>query len=242
LKADGEDARAHDLRGAVLERMGDRAAAAVAYREAVRLKPAEAGFRLHLGLLLEKAGDVTGAHAQLRRAVKLDPKNAAAWSALGLVLVGKKAQGEARAALARATALEPDQGLAWQALGRLELMRKRPAAAVEALQKARRLAPKDPAIAADACRALAETEPQARATVEQCHEALALEPANPLARYTLGKILVAQAKCRDAKMELGRFVTLPGVTPRQKAEVEAMVEGCVRAKQAKAAASAAPPP
>ena len=90
----------------------------------MRLKPADAGYRLNLGAALRRTGDVDGALAALQGG---DPPGAratpSAWADLGMVLSDKKTYDDAQAALDKATKLKPDFALAWNRLGRVELKR-----------------------------------------------------------------------------------------------------------------------
>jgi cytochrome c-type biogenesis protein CcmH/NrfG len=142
-----------------------------------------------------------------------------------MILSDKKAFDEAQKALDRSTNLKPDFALAWNRLGRVELRRGRFPASLEAQQRARKLEPKNAAFAADLCRALFEVKDAVRAIAE-CRAAVALEPANPLARYELGKALVANGDCAAASAELARFRALPGVKPEAKAQSEAIAKSC----------------
>ena len=142
-----------------------------------------------------------------------------------MILSDKKAYDPAQAALSKATKLKPDFALAWNRLGRVELRRGRVPAAVTAGERARKLDPKNGAFAADLCRALFEEKEPARA-VSECRAAVALEPANPLARYELVKALVAQGDCKAARAELARFKALPGIKPEAAAQADGIAASC----------------
>jgi cytochrome c-type biogenesis protein CcmH/NrfG len=182
------------------------------------------------GLELQKKKDLAGAIAAFRAAVRREPRAVVSWTALGLALIDANSLVQARSALTKATALAPDDGLAWGALGRLELRRKKIPAAIRALEKAHRLQPKDPTIGGDYCEAMVGHTPLAEATIDQCHDALALDPSNARARLMLGKSLVAQGKCYKAKGELSRVVIDSEVDPKMKTQAEALTKSCVRAK------------
>jgi cytochrome c-type biogenesis protein CcmH/NrfG len=152
---------------------------------------------------------------------------------LGLLLSDKKAYDEAHEALEKATRLDPKLAAAWTELGRMELRRKQPAAAADALARARVLKPKDTTIAADYCSALAKKDIKAKVTQEECRAALALDPSNALARYELGKILVAHGDCAAAQIEIDKFAGLAGVKPEAKAKAQEILKTCTPAKPGK---------
>ena len=106
--------------------LGKKEEAVASYREAVRLKPTEATYRLNLGAALRRTGDVEGALGAFKDATRLAPRDAMAWANLGMVLSDKKSYDEAHAALDKATKLKPDFALAWNRLGRVALKRGQP--------------------------------------------------------------------------------------------------------------------
>jgi len=85
-------------------------------------------------------------------------------------------------------------------------------------------------VAADHCRALVDYDPLADAGPKACRAALALAPDNPMARYVLGKSLVARGACTDAKTELDRFAALPAVKPEAKAGASSLLAACTPGK------------
>ena len=178
--------------------------AVVAYRAAVRLKPADAGYRLNLGAALRRTGDVPGAVAALKDATRLAPARS---RRLGRPRHGavrpEEISTSAQAALDKATKLKPDFALAWNRLGRVELKRGQLPAAVAAQERARKLDGKSAAFAADLCRALLEQKDAARAAGE-CRAAVDLDPKSPLAHYELMKVLVAKGDCPDAESGAGQ--------------------------------------
>ena len=52
---------------------------------------------------------------------------------------------------------------------------------------------------------------------------------NPLARYELGKALVAKGECADARKEMDRFRALPEVKAEAKEHADAIVKACRKA-------------
>jgi cytochrome c-type biogenesis protein CcmH/NrfG len=143
-----------------------------------------------------------------------------------LLLSDKRALDEAREALRRATQLDGGYAAAWNGLGRVEQKRKQLPAAVEALGRARRLEPTNAGYAADLCRAVVDQDPKAAQGPKICRDALSLAPQNALARYVLGKSLVARGDCASAKAELDRFAALPGVKPEAKQGAQALLAAC----------------
>ena len=104
-------------------RESDTPDAVGAYREAVRLKPAEPSYRLNLGAALRRQGDFDGALAAFKEATRLAPQDPLAWVNLGMIQSDQKAYDDAAVSLERATKLNPEYALAWNRLGRVELRR-----------------------------------------------------------------------------------------------------------------------
>jgi cytochrome c-type biogenesis protein CcmH/NrfG len=101
------------------------------------------------------------------------------------------------------------------------------------LARARKLEPKNATIAADYCRALADKDFKAAATLEVCRAAVALDGSNALARYELGKVLVAHGDCAAAGSELDKFAALAGVKPEAKAKAQEILKTCAPTKSGK---------
>jgi len=154
---------------------------------------------------------------------------------LGILLSDQGQLDEARAELERATALDVKFAPAWTGLGRVELRRKQPAAAVAALAKAVKLEPKDAGIAADYCRALVDKDLRAKAALEGCRKAAALDSQNALAEYELVKILVASGDCAGAKAASAKLGAIPTVKPKAKAQADEVLKTCTPGKPAKPA-------
>jgi Flp pilus assembly protein TadD len=215
--------------GVARDALGASAPAVAAYREAVRLKPTDAGYRMNLGVALRRTGDLGGALAALRDAARMAPRNADIWTNLGMVESDGKQYDAAAASLEKATALDPGAALAWNRLGRVELRRGHVDRAVEASARAWKLAPTNSGFAADACRTLIEKKDTGRAVAE-CRAAVKLDARNPLARYELVKALAAHGDCSGAHQELERFRGLAGVKPEAKAEAGAMADACAASR------------
>lgn len=81
------DSAAHHELGMALEQSGDAEAAIAEYRQAIRLKPNHAGYRLQLGTILASRRQTDEAMKALRESIRLDPKSAPAHRQLGELLV-----------------------------------------------------------------------------------------------------------------------------------------------------------
>jgi tetratricopeptide (TPR) repeat protein len=71
-----EDARLHELQGAVLIRAGDDAGATASFERALEIDPDQGRALAGLAILAQRAGDLEGALALLDRASEASPKNA----------------------------------------------------------------------------------------------------------------------------------------------------------------------
>ncbi len=105
--ANPKDPRAHAELGAQYAELGDHESAAAAYREAVRLDPANAEWLKELGATLHLAGRRAQAHQALRLATAADADNVEAWRNLGVVAADGGAWPEAADCFRRAAALAP---------------------------------------------------------------------------------------------------------------------------------------
>jgi tetratricopeptide (TPR) repeat protein len=101
----GDDAIASFNRGVVLEREGRHAAAAEAYRRAMRAEPWLLEPRVNLGVELARLGRSSEALHVFDEATRLWPASYEAHYNRGLVLSERGRHGEAEAAFARARAL-----------------------------------------------------------------------------------------------------------------------------------------
>jgi hypothetical protein len=70
----------------------------------------------------------------------------------------------------------------------------------------------------------------ARATAE-CRAALAIQPDSAMARWLLGKSLVAQGQCAAAKTELDKFASLPSVKPDAREGAKSLLATCAPPKK-----------
>lgn len=85
-----KDPRAHYLRGAALQKLGDGNGAEEAFHKALALDGKLAEVRNELATLLREKGKLADAERELRRAVADKPELAEAWFNLGSLLKGSK--------------------------------------------------------------------------------------------------------------------------------------------------------
>ena len=69
------------------------------------------------------------------------------------------------------------------------------------------------------------------ATARLTRAAVALEPENPMARWVLGKSLVAQGQCTAAKTELEKFSAIPTIKPEAREGAKQLLGSCTPAKK-----------
>lgn len=105
------------LRGMILSRLGQHAAAITALEAALAVHPQKAAVLSNLGNAHRRAGNLPAAVTQYRAAVAADPALANAWYNLGLTLLDLDAPSSAADALSKATACAPGRAAIWHALG-----------------------------------------------------------------------------------------------------------------------------
>jgi len=138
-------ARAWARRGEALERLRRRNEAVTAFREAVRLGPADRPTRLNLvRLLLETRQPTDEVAAHLKALTENNPDDPAVLVQVAIWQAAQGAPAEAAATLDRAIARGTTEAKAFQLRGRIELDGGRPAAAVPHLRRAAELDPSDP--------------------------------------------------------------------------------------------------
>ncbi|MBN8927255.1 MAG: hypothetical protein BGO51_05565 [Rhodospirillales bacterium 69-11] len=122
-----DDPDLHATYAAILHRLGHPAAAEPHYREALRLRPADASSWSNLGLALLATGSAAEAELCQRRALRLRPDLADAHSALGMAQYAQGCVAEAENSFRGALRLAPDHpnallnlGTALQSLDRLD--------------------------------------------------------------------------------------------------------------------------
>ena len=111
------------------------------YREALRIRPADADARNNLGLLLAVSGDLEASLAELRRAVEIHPGYARGYYNLGRVLTRRGDPEGAERHFRKALELEPQEAEIHLALGGLLERQGRFAAAGTHFKEAVRLRP-----------------------------------------------------------------------------------------------------
>ncbi len=157
-------------------------------RQAAALQPATATIHHDLGLACLDAGRVPDALAALQDAVTCDPHYARAWLRLG---AAQERAGDAQAAIAayhRATELLPSLAEAWFRAGALVFTLGHRERAVACFRRAASTAGRTGFGRLGAARALLAEERDAEAE-RVLRQALALDPANPMALDLLGNLL-----------------------------------------------------
>jgi len=178
-----DPARARLDEGRALIARGEMAAAAVALREALRLRPDLADARASLGLALYAMGDLDGAADELRGLLRVRPDFAEARLTLAAALVARQDWPAARAELEAALAARPDLVQASYTLG---VVRYAQGDLVGAIDAYRRVLAREPS-AHDARYNLALVLKLARRDAEATPEFLAAAEAGlPRAQYFAG--------------------------------------------------------
>src|SRR5216117_66685 len=178
-----DPARARLDEGRALIARGEVAAAAVALREALRLRPDLAEARASLGLTLYAIGDLDAAVDELRSLLRVRPDLDEARLTLAAALVARQEWPAARAELERALASQPDLVQANYTLGVVRYAQGDLAGAIEAY---RRVLAREPR-AQDARYNLALVLKLARRDAEATPEFLAAAEAGlPRAQYFAG--------------------------------------------------------
>jgi tetratricopeptide (TPR) repeat protein len=181
--AAADAARARLDYGRALLARGDAAAAAVAFREALRLQPDLAEARATLGLALYALGDLDAAVEELRGLLRVRPDLSEARLTLAAALVARQDWPGARAELEKALAAQPDLVQAHYTLGVVRYAQGDLTGAIDAY---RRVLAREPR-AADARYNLALVLKLARRDAEATPEFLAAAEAGlPRAQYFAG--------------------------------------------------------
>lgn len=135
---------AHKNLGVALANEGRPGAAAMEYREAIRLKPDDPDLYFNLGLALIKLHDPDGAVAAFEQADRLRPGHLATCYNLGDLLGRKGRYAEAATRLETVLKLQPDHLGAMANLGIIRALTGQPAAAAALFRQAIRLDPANP--------------------------------------------------------------------------------------------------
>lgn len=112
-----EDSEIHAQKGISLWKAGDRKAAIVEFREAVRLNPYNASTRRSLGIVLSELNRLDEALAELEEAIRLDPSLPFVHYDLGIVLQAQGKMMQAASAYRTAQKMDPDHAEACNNLG-----------------------------------------------------------------------------------------------------------------------------
>jgi len=121
LRADENDADAHNLLGFVLGQQGDLSSALVHLERAIALRPDSAEAHYNVGVALWYSGSKDRAVAELRESIRLDPAAGATHAFLGTALREAGDLQGARMSLQRAIALLPPTAATYVYLGILFL-------------------------------------------------------------------------------------------------------------------------
>lgn len=173
----------------------DRDAAAMAYRDAVRLDPSFAMAWSHLGIVLQHLGHLHEGLAAIRESLRLDPDRVWGYVFLGNLLEATGDLDGAEDAYRAAIRLNPDHSTAQRDYGMLFKKRANFALAVAHLEKAVRLDSKQAGWHYDLAEAWRGRREWGRAIAEY-DRAIALNP--DVARYHSGRGIALRAAGRYA--------------------------------------------
>lgn len=183
--------------GAIFQARGQSALALACYREAARLKPADARSPFALGRLLLQQGEMESAAMAFREALEARPDYAEAQNNLGIALYEQGQVAEATHCYQAALRLKPDYAAAHNNLGNTHLSQGR---AAEAEACFRRALDSDPNYAeAYSNLGLALKEQGRYQEAEQSlRQALQLKPGFAGALSNLGSALQSQGRTEEA--------------------------------------------
>ena len=140
----------HVMLGSALQDKGALDEAIVAYRRAIRLRPAEQASYMRLGLALAEAGRLPEARTAFDALLGINPGSAVGHNGLGAVAMIEGRHDEARAHYEQALAHDPDDVAARQSLAMLhERVWQNPSEALRLCSEVKAIAPGTPDI--DAC-------------------------------------------------------------------------------------------
>ena len=106
------------LKGAYLEKNGDRKGAELIMREIIEANPKDSSALNFLGYMLAEDGrELDEAESYVHRALKLEPKNGGFIDSLGWIYFQKKMFQRSFQTLEKAVELEPDEGVIWEHIG-----------------------------------------------------------------------------------------------------------------------------
>jgi tetratricopeptide (TPR) repeat protein len=154
--------------------LGEFAASAEHYREALQLKPDYARARIGLGAAMVRSGNSGEGIALLQTAVRSDPGSVEAHYRLGEALDSLQNFGGAAEQFQAVVSLNPTMAAAWQQLGYVRLKQGRDTDAVEALWKA---VERNPSLVGPVRKVL--TAANRSALADQVEERMRKPPAGP---------------------------------------------------------------
>lgn len=127
--------------GNISEKNGDHERAVRAYREAIKMRPEEAGIWNNLAVALENLDRYSDERDAAQQATRLKPDMADAWYNLGTALAHLNQFDEASKAFEEVVRLKPTDAEGWYDLGTIYRNLRRNSEAIRALQEAIRLKP-----------------------------------------------------------------------------------------------------
>ena len=195
-----KNAEFHVALGNAWQQAGRPDQAAIAFEQAVKLKPGSARELRFLGIALQDSGQANRAKETLERAVKLDPGDAVSWYQLALLDSGQRDFKEAASKSQRAVTIDPDLLEARNSLGAALVSLGEPAKAEAAFREALRINPYFTAAHGNLARLLA-----ARGDLPQAeqHYAKAVKLGAGLAqdRYEYALTLVRLNRFDEARLQ-----------------------------------------
>jgi tetratricopeptide (TPR) repeat protein len=196
------------LLGISLFEMGEYAAARRRLEAALHANPADNNAELYLVHDLTKMGDYEGAETHLRQLAARQPKDQEVWYLLAKLHMKLSEQ-----ALAKMNAIDPNSVLAHELSGEMmEAMNNYDGAVVE-LKKAVEMAPRRPGSHFKLGNAYF-TQSQLDLAQEQFEAELAVDPANCMAHWKLGAVILQKnGSSQDALGQIDRSLSLcPGLS------------------------------
>jgi tetratricopeptide (TPR) repeat protein len=194
----GDNALAHMNLGRALARQGDTAGAERHYREAIRIRPADADARTGLGVLLMQQGRVLEALAEHQEAARRNPASADARFNLGAAEARMGRAAEAASHYAEALRLNPSLAAAHYNWGNLLAAQGRWAEAEARFAEAARIQPENVEALNNLGLAVGLQGRWAQAALI-LGRAVALDPADARARVSLGRALRALGQADEAR-------------------------------------------
>ena len=185
----------------VREAMGNRAGAARAYEEAVRIAPRHAPLLVDQAQNLEDMGNLGGAEKVLRKALEVRPDYRVAWGNLANLLSRLARYREAEAAYQKADALAPAEAVTPQNRGYTALARKEFAQAMAYFEEVQRRDPVTPMGPFGVANVLLAQGKVAEA-LPYLNEALRMDAQYGMARWYRSRIYAEQGKFAEARADL----------------------------------------